>query len=197
MSSNTPRHFVDIADLKRGELEEILAMAEETRRNLEQRVVTEPQILAGSATAFLSTKESLRTTDAIAQASARLGGGFVYLGKDSTVDETGKPREPLSDMTKCLDAQGCPVIFARLGPHTDIMEMVEAAENASVVNALTDDSHPTQAVADIEALRIARPSPDKYRIVFSGDGNNVAVSLEEALPRYFHHQRIRSYIYLD
>lgn len=180
MSHNTPRHFIDIADLERTDLEEILAMAVEARQDLNNELGQAPQILKSKSVAFISSKQSLRTTGAISMAAARLGGGSTYFGGESMSDEKGNSREPFADMVRCLEEQGYPIIFARLGAHRGIMEMVEAAEKASIVNALTDDSHPTQAVADIEALRLAKPEPQKFKIVFSGDGNNVAVSLAEA-----------------
>jgi len=178
MPSSSPlRHFTEIRDLNRSELESILQRAQEIHRKLHALPKKTHGPLQNSAVVYLSSKESLRTQCSIEQAATYLGGHAVSPGLRALRDETGKLREPVSDMVRCLEEQGYPLIFARLHHHDEILEMSHAARRASVVNALTDQHHPLQALADAEAFLLHRPTVKKPKIVFLGDGNNVATSL--------------------
>lgn len=177
-----PRHLTEIADLNQQELKNIIDEA--IRMRLLRTAGTKedhPQLLR-TAVAFLSTKESLRTQASIGQAAAYCGGQAVTFGKSAFIDEQGQPRESLHDMVRCLEEQGYPIIFARLHTHLQLLEMVGASKNASIVNALTDRHHPLQALADIAALkqRTKLEKTERHRIVFMGDGGNVATSLGQA-----------------
>ncbi len=172
-----PQHFTKIADLKREHLDWVLAQAQQLRVPVRSKLATNlPRILDGRSIAFLSTKESLRTGGSIEQAAALLGGGSKFIGKDSLLDELGKPREPFDHMAHCLDEMGYPVVFARVHKHAQILKLIEGSELSHVVNALCDEHHPLQALADAEALRINTDSK-RPKVVFTGDGNNVAKSL--------------------
>lgn len=175
-----PRHFLDIADLSPDELVGVLDTADKIRTRVDGNVQLRRRVLRDQAIAFLTSKQSLRTGGAIAQAATRLGGKAETFSGNSMVDETGKTREPLTHMTECLQAQAYPVVFARLHKHEDIVQMSKVAGKTSVVNALTDQSHPLQALADIATLRRAKPGVQRPKVVFMADGNNVATSLGEA-----------------
>lgn len=175
------RHFLEVSDLGRDELLSVLDRADVIREQMVSGRITDEALLHRRLVAFITTKQSLRTGASIAQAAAFWGGGAETFSGNSLVDETGKTREPIADITRCLEEQLYPVIFARLGGHDQLLAMKNAAKRASVVNALTDASHPLQALADVSAFRSARPSVERPKIVFTGDGNNVAVSQAEAV----------------
>lgn len=175
--SSAPRHFTEVCDLKRPELDAVLHRAKQIHELVLNGLRPAGGVLQNTVIASLSSKESLRTHGSIAQAAAFLGGQAIFLGQNALRDENGKQREPLSDMVRCLEEQGYPIIVARLHAHEQILEMVRAARRASIVNGLTNMHHPLQALADIEAFLLHRPDAKKPKVVFLGDGNNVATSL--------------------
>lgn len=178
-----PQHYTKVTDLTQEQLQWVLAEAASLRLPIMNgRAIagegTREKILDGTSVAWWSTKESLRTGASIQQAATKLGGGVFTVGKSSLVDELGKEREPTDHMIRCLEQQGYPIVFARLHSHGQIMQMVQAAERMHVINALCDEHHPLQAIADIEGYMIKRPDrPQKPKVTFMGDGNNVANSL--------------------
>ena len=178
-TTEAPRHFLDIADLNREELERVLSEAMAIRGQIERGILKGPTPLHRKKVAYISSKESLRTKASIGQASGYLGGDSKDFGKDSIFDEKGESRESFSDIGHCLEEQGYPVTFARLHKHEHLLQLAQGRTRMSVINALTDQSHPLQALADAEAYRLVRPDVKRPRVVFSGDGNNVATSLAE------------------
>ncbi len=172
-----PPHVNETADLGRENLDNILSEAKQIHERKLARDSERETPLRNQTVVFLTQKESLRTEASIRQAAAILGGQVYAPSKNSMFDETGKQREPLSDMTRCLDAMGYPIIFARTKTQAEIQEIMGAARRASVVNALCNRHHPLQSLADAEAFMLQRPEIKKPRVVFSGDGNNVANSL--------------------
>src|SRR5207237_4121432 len=106
---------------------------------------------------------------------ARLGGRAVTLGEN---DVQFGVRESLADAARVLDGYVDGVI-ARMHRHTDLVELADAAR-VPVVNALTDRSHPCQVLADLMTLSEVFGDMDGRKLVYIGDGNNVANSLIEA-----------------
>src|SRR5204862_5826094 len=101
-----------------------------------------------------------------------LGGHPVYIRPE----EVGLgAREPVADVARTL-AGYCEVIAARVFDHGTLEEMV-AAVDVPVVNLLSDRAHPCQALADYLTLQELVGPLDGRRLVFVGDGNNVAASL--------------------
>ncbi|MDP2933104.1 MAG: ornithine carbamoyltransferase, partial [bacterium] len=130
--------------------------------------------LAGKSLVMLFEKPSLRTRMSFQIAMAQLGGNPIYV-KPEDIGGIGK-REPLKDMARVLDryADG---IMARTFAHQTVIDLANYAE-IPVINALTDWSHPCQAMADIMTIREHFGQRLKgIKIAFIGDGNNVARSL--------------------
>jgi len=130
--------------------------------------------LAGKSLVMLFEKPSLRTRMSFQIAMAQLGGNPIYV-KPEDIGGIGK-REPLKDMARVLDryADG---IMARTFAHQTVIDLANFAE-IPVINALTDWSHPCQAMADIMTIREHFGRQLKgIKIAYIGDGNNVARSL--------------------
>ena len=129
-------------------------------------------IFQGRTAALIFDKPSLRTRVTFEVAMNQFGGNSLYIsGREISL---GK-RESISDGAKNLSKWVDVIIFRTFGH--DIIE--ELAENASVpvINALTDLEHPCQAMACIFTLKEHLDDVRGKKIVFVGDGNNVAHSL--------------------
>ncbi|MFA5292915.1 MAG: ornithine carbamoyltransferase [Phycisphaerae bacterium] len=129
--------------------------------------------LVGKSLVMLFEKPSLRTRMSFQIAMAQLGGNPIYV-KPEDIGGIGK-REPIKDMARVLDryASG---IMARTFAHETVIELAKFA-GIPVINALTDWSHPCQAMADIMTIREHFGKLKGIKIAFIGDGNNVARSL--------------------
>jgi ornithine carbamoyltransferase len=126
--------------------------------------------------AMVFEKPSTRTRTSFEAGVAELGGHPTFLGQDDIHLGHG---EPLEDTARSL-SQYVDAIVGRLNSHDDLEELAGYAD-VPVVNALTDEAHPCQALADLLTLReIAAESGqslDETTLAWVGDGNNVARSL--------------------
>jgi len=164
------RDFLDIADLDSSELRSVLALAHEIKAG---RWTERP--LAGKHIAMLFQKPSHRTRVSFEVGIARLGGTTTTLGEQDV--QLGR-RESVVDAARVLDRY-IDLIVARMRSHTDLVQLADAAEKP-VINALTDRSHPCQILADLMTLEEACGPIGEQRVVYVGDGNNIATSLIEA-----------------
>ena len=163
------RDLLTIADLSAGEVDTVI----ETAFRLKHDGI--PRALEGQAIALLFEKPSLRTRVSFDVAMQQLGGHTVYLGQN----EVGLgQREPVADVARVLSryVQG---IVARTYAQQTLIDLAECA-SVPVINALSDDEHPCQALADLLTVYEYKGGVRGVRIAFIGDGNNVATSLAEA-----------------
>ena len=129
--------------------------------------------LAGKTLAMLFEKPSLRTRISFQVAMTDLGGHPIYV-KPEDIGGIGK-REPVKDIARVL-SRYCSGIMARTFEHSTVTELAEYA-TVPVINALTDWSHPCQAMADVLTIEEHFNDIKGLKIAFIGDGNNVARSL--------------------
>ena len=134
-----------------------------------------PQIKPPKVLAMIFEKPSLRTRVSFETAMTDLGGHAIYL----TQVDVGLPsREPVQDMARTLSRM-CDGIMARTFSHQFVEDLGKHA-SVPVVNALTDYSHPCQAMADVMTAREIFGDLKGRTLAFVGDGNNVARSLATA-----------------
>lgn len=163
------RDFISITDLTPDELRAILTMAARLKND------GYPNVLAGQTLALIFEKPSLRTRVSFEVAMQRLGGSSVYLSQS----EVGLgQREPAADIARAL-SRYVHGIVARTYAHQTLVNLAEYAE-VPVINALSDEGHPCQALADVLTIQEKKGTLAGVRVSFIGDGNNVAVSLAEA-----------------
>ena len=121
---------------------------------------------------LLFEKPSLRTRVSFEIGIRQFGGECIYLNKE---DVGMNSRENANDIAKVLDrwADG---IIARVFQHSTLITL---SENTSipVINALSDQEHPCQAIADLMTIKEHKGNLKGLKVVFVGDGNNVATSL--------------------
>ncbi|MCC5829348.1 MAG: ornithine carbamoyltransferase [Phycisphaeraceae bacterium] len=170
------RHFIDVADSSREELEHILRSAAELRAAAPLFAGASGHgCLTNKRLAMLLQKPSLRTRVSFEVAVLQLGGSLLTLLPDEV--GLGK-RESVADVARVLGRM-VDGIIARVYDHGTLLRLAEHS-GVRVINALSDRSHPCQALADLLTIRDEFGSDLAERhVVFVGDGNNVALSLAE------------------
>jgi ornithine carbamoyltransferase len=163
--------FLAISDRSSQELHELL---EESRKlKALYKSGKRDLCLAGKTLAMLFEKPSLRTRISFHVAMTDLGGDPIYV-KPEDIGGIGK-REPVKDIARIL-SRYVHGIMARTFEHSTVTELAKYA-SVPVINALTDWSHPCQAMADALTIQEHFGRTDGIHIAFIGDGNNVARSL--------------------
>jgi ornithine carbamoyltransferase len=167
----TPTNLLRIADLTPGELSRLLDLAEAMKEDPNGW----HDALAGTSVACYFSKPSTRTRISFEAAVHRLGGLPIMLRPDELQLGRG---EPIADTARVMSSY-CSAIVIRTFAQSDVEEMAAAA-SVPVINALTDDHHPCQALADLLTLRERFGDLRGVPVAYVGDGNNVAHSLIEA-----------------
>ncbi len=164
------KHLICLADLSADEIWHILHTARDLKA--EWKAGGNKPILAGKALAMIFEKPSLRTRVSFEMAMVHLGGHALYLSPQEI--GLGK-RESIPDVARVLSGmvQG---IEARVFAHRTIELLAEYA-TVPVINGLSDFNHPCQALGDVLTLWEKRGEVKGQKLVFVGDGNNVANSL--------------------
>jgi ornithine carbamoyltransferase len=167
----TPSDLLRIADLTAMQLTALLDLAEEMKDGPTWWTAGRQ----GTAVACLFDKPSTRTRVSFEVAAHRLGMLPIMLRPDELQLGRG---EPLGDTARVLSSYAAAIVVRTFAQAT-LEELADAA-TIPVINALTDDHHPCQALADLLTLRRHFGYLEGIRLAYVGDGNNVAHSLMEA-----------------
>src|SRR4249920_66576 len=174
------RNFTRVAAWTRTELETLLDLADELKAERARR--RELRLLPGRTIGLIFHKPSTRTRVAFEVGIAELGGMALFLPASELQLARGESyRDTAIVLSRFLSA---------LMIRTFDQEEVETfAEHASipVINGLTDDAHPLQALADAMTLRERFGSLAGIRLTYVGDGNNVCHSLMRIAARFGMH----------
>ena len=172
MESLKGRDFLRVSDWSGDELLAVLDLADRLKDE-RKRYVDEP-LLPGRSVGLLLEKPSLRTRVSFELAVEQLGGHAVHLtGPEVGLGEREATRDIGIVLSRYLDA-----IMIRTFSQGMVEELAEHAY-VPVVNGLTNELHPCQALADAMTIRERLGSFDGVRVAWLGDGNNVCVSLAE------------------
>ena len=166
------RHFRRVADLRPRELEQLLDLA----ARLKEEPAAYESALHGRTVACIFEKPSTRTRVSFAAAAAELGATPVTLSPQELQIGRG---ESIADTARSLSGY-CAAIVVRTYAQETVDELARWA-TVPVVNALSDEHHPCQALADLLTIRDTFGELRGRRLAFVGDGgDNVAHSLLEA-----------------
>jgi len=175
VTSWQPTQFLSVLDLTPGELESCLALAA-SLKSARRGHRPHPMPLAGRHVALLFDKPSLRTRSTFVIAVRELGGDVI----EPPADVALGGRESIEDVARNLERWVFGVVV-RTFAQERLERFAAAAPGLRVVNALTDQEHPCQALADCQTLIERLGSLRDRTIAFLGDGNNVAASLAQAV----------------
>ncbi|MCO4318796.1 ornithine carbamoyltransferase [Phyllobacterium sp. 21LDTY02-6] len=171
------RHFTDISALSATDLRTILDDARARKTRLKAGAMEKP--FAGKVLAMIFDKPSTRTRVSFDVGMRQLGGETIMLtGSEMQLGRS----ETIADTAKVL-SRYVDIIMMRTTTHERLTEMAENA-TVPVINALTDDTHPCQIMADIMTFEEHRGPVKGKTFAWTGDGNNVLHSLVEAAARF-------------
>jgi ornithine carbamoyltransferase len=164
------RDFTRIADWSGDELVRVLDLADELKRV--RKAGEEHRLLPGRTLGMVFEKPSTRTRVSFEVGIWQLGGVGLYLsasdlqlGRGETIKDTALV------LSRYLDA-----IMIRTFAQADVEELARNAQ-IPVINGLTDEAHPCQALADVMTIRERLGRLEGVRLTYLGDGNNVCASL--------------------
>lgn len=168
-----PRHLLSLDDWSADEIARLLALSDDFKRKA--KFGERPPLLSGRMLAQIYDKPSLRTRVSFEAAMAQLAGNSTFL----TSKEAGlNGREALPDVAAVLGRLVDAIVIRTFSQK--LIEDVAAYAACPVINGLSDERHPCQALADLLTINAAFGSLDGVKLVFVGDGNNVARSLAVA-----------------
>jgi len=174
----TINHFLDLDRLDTATLRDIFTRADALRGK-------DVQPLRGKQLAMIFEKPSTRTRVSFEVGMNQLGGNAIMLTAAEAQFGNG---ETIGDTARVLSRFVDAIMIRTDNP----AKMLELADNASVpvINALTDDTHPCQIMADILTFEQHRGSIEGKVVLWSGDGNNVCHSWIQAAARFGFEMRI-------
>jgi len=172
------RDFISIDTCEKEDLQELLELSFKLKSI--DKLGGRDMSLPGKTLAMLFEKASLRTRISFEIAMTDLGGHAIYL-KPEDIGVIGK-REPAKDMARVL-SRYVHGIMARTFKHETLLELAKYAD-VPVINALSDWSHPCQAMADLMTIKEHCGRLEGVKVAFIGDGNNVARSLAFACAKF-------------
>ena len=175
-ATTTRKDFLSVLDFDVTDLERCLELGARLKaeRSLGRQAPTS-DALDGSHVALLFEKPSLRTRTTFEIAVRELGGETFMLQSAETLGQ----REDVTDVARNLERWVHAVVIRTYSQRL-IVDFAAATRKLSVINALTDEQHPCQAVADFLTLQERWGSLRGRTIAFIGDGNNVAASVAHA-----------------
>jgi ornithine carbamoyltransferase len=165
------RDLVSAGDLTRAEIEVVLDRAEALRHEFRAGRRHAQLPLAGRTVAMIFDKPSLRSRVTFQAGVGQLGGQAVYLDQSIGLGVRESANDVAQNLERWVDA-----IVIRTFDHSVVVDLANEAF-IPVVNALSDDEHPCQILADLLTLRERFGRLEGLVVAFVGDGNNVFHSL--------------------
>lgn len=177
------RHFLTLLDLSPAELSGLISRATELKTELSNGGHGDP--FKNKVLGMVFEKASTRTRVSFEAGMAQFGGHAMFLSPRDTQLGRG---EPIEDSARVLSSM-VDIIMIRTFGH-DIIERFASYSSVPVINALTDDYHPCQLLADIQTFSEHRGSIQGKVVAWVGDGNNMCQSYINAARQFDFELRI-------
>lgn len=177
MSNSSPRHFLTLLDLNPSELNWIIQRAIELKKIRTLKTPYEP--FRNLVLGMIFEKSSTRTRVSFEAGMAQLGGQAIFLSSNDTQLGRG---EPITDSARVISSM-VDIVMIRTFSHTQVEEFA-AHSRVPVINALTDDYHPCQLLADVQTFVEHRGSIKGKTVTWIGDGNNMCHSFINAARQF-------------
>ncbi len=171
------KHFLTLKDLTPAELKLLIQRAVELKKLHQHGEIYQP--LKGKVLAMIFEKSSTRTRVSFESAMIQFGGGSIFLSPDDTQLGRG---EPLEDSARVISSM-VDAVMIRTFAHSKI-ETFAKYSSVPVINALTDEFHPCQLLADMQTYQEHRGDIKGKKVVWIGDGNNMCHSYINAAEQF-------------
>jgi len=171
------RHFLTLKDFTSDELQQLIQRAIELKRLHKAGEIYEP--LKNKVLAMIFDKSSTRTRVSFESGMVQFGGGAIFLSPNDTQLGRG---EPVEDSARVISSM-VDMVMIRTFDH-NMVERFADYSSVPVINALTDDYHPCQLLADMQTYVEHRGSIEGKTVTWVGDGNNMCHSYINAADRF-------------
>ena len=165
----TIRHFLQLPDLTRDELNQIIEAAIELKKSWKAGILDNR--MQGKVLAMIFEKASTRTRVSFESGISQLDGTAIFLSPDDTQLGRG---EPIEDSARVISSMVDLVMIRTF--EQEKVELFSQYSSVPVINALTDSFHPCQLLADIQTYVEHRGSMQGTKVAWVGDGNNMCQS---------------------
>jgi ornithine carbamoyltransferase len=165
----TIRHFLTLHDLSTDEINQVIQLAIDLKAA--HREGRQKPVFAGKILGMIFEKSSTRTRVSFEAGMAQLGGDALFLSPNDTQLGRG---EPIEDSARVISRM-VDIVMIRTFGHDKIEKFAEYSK-VPVINALTDQFHPCQLLADIQTFVEHRGSIQGKTVAWIGDGNNMCQS---------------------
>lgn len=171
------RHFLTLLDLTADELHQLIHRAVELKQMRNRGEIYEP--FKNRVLAMIFAKSSTRTRVSFESGMAQFGGHAMFLSPRDTQLGRG---EPIEDSARVISSM-VDLVMIRTFSH-DTVTTFAANSKVPVINALTDDYHPCQLLADMQTYLECRGSIKGKTVAWIGDGNNMCNSYINAARQF-------------
>ncbi len=159
------RHFLTLKDLSSEELRGLITRASELKANKQD--LSTRELLRSRCMVMIFEKSSTRTRVSFEVACAHFGGTSIFLSPGDSQMSRG---ESVSDTARIVSSMA-DLIVMRTGAHSRVMTMAEHS-TIPVINALSDEFHPCQLLADLQTFNEHRGDISGAQVAFVGDGRS-------------------------
>ena len=166
---SSPRHFLTLMDLSPDELRAVIHRASELKKMQHNGVIYRPFV--GRTLAMIFEKSSTRTRVSFETGMGQFGGQALFLSPNDTQLGRG---EPIEDSARVISSM-VDIVMIRTFAHERVQTFADYS-SVPVINALTDDYHPCQLLADMQTFFEHRGDIKDKTVVWVGDGNNMCAS---------------------
>lgn len=179
------KHLISLKDWSAQEILDVLELATKVKAKPQKYA----EALKQKTLLMIFEKPSLRTRLSFEIGMTQLGGHAIYY--DMSTSPMGGGKETIEDAIKVISRM-CNLVMARLFKHEDILEMAKYA-TIPVINALTDEGHPCQILADLQTIQEKKGTLQGLKLAYLGDGyNNVTHSLMQGCTKLGMHISVGS-----